>query len=210
VRISASQVMSVELLPPILAPLQDRHPALQIELSASDAIEDLLHREADIAVRTGDTAQEALVVRRIGTIPLGMFGHRRYLERHGTPDSIAELARHRLIGHDRETAYMRLMARRYPKLAELAPGFRSDSNLVQLAAIRAGAGLGICQVPLATADPDLVRVLPRAFEAGLDTFVAMHENLKSSPRCRAVFDALVTGLQAYLGGRRRSGSQAAL
>ena len=37
VRVTASEVIAVEVLPPILASLADAHPALCIELSASDA-----------------------------------------------------------------------------------------------------------------------------------------------------------------------------
>lgn len=204
VRVSASEIVAVEVIPPILAGLQDRHPALRIELSASDDLEDLLHREADIAVRMTEPSQTALVVRRIGGIPVGLFAHRRYLDRHGTPKTVTELAEHRVIGFDRKTAYIRAMTKRLPQFANLTFALRTDSNLAQLAAIRAGAGIGICQVALAADDAELVRVLPRAVELGLETFVAMHENLRASPRCRAVFDALVTGLTSYVKvGRRR-------
>jgi DNA-binding transcriptional LysR family regulator len=205
VRVSASEVVAVEVLPPILAGLQDRHPALRIELSASDEVEDLLHREADIAVRMAEPSQSALLVRRIGGIPVGLFAHRRYIDRHGAPKTLADLADHRFIGFDRKTAYIRAMAKRHPQIGNLTFALRTDSNLAQLAAIRAGAGIGICQTALAADDPDLVHILPRAFDTALETFVAMHENLRASPRCRAVFDALVTGLTSYLkGGRRRS------
>lgn len=205
VRVSASEVIAVEVIPPIFADLQERHSALRLELSASDEVEDLLHREADIAVRMTEPSQSALVVRRIGGIPVGLFAHRRYLERHGTPKTLADLADHRIIGFDRKTAYIRAMTRRHPLFANLTYALRTDSNLAQLAAIRAGAGIGACQSALAADDPELVRVLPRVFDAALETFVAMHENLRASPRCRAVFDALVTGLTSYLkGGRRRS------
>ena len=88
VRISASEVIAVEVLPPILAALQDRHPELEIELSASDTVEDLLNREADIAVRMMEPQQDALVVRRIGDIPIGCYAHHAYLEKHGTPQTL--------------------------------------------------------------------------------------------------------------------------
>ena len=71
---------------------------------------------------------------------------------------------------------------------------RADSDLAQLAFIRAGFGIGMCQVPLAARDPSLVRVLPDVFSLDLGLWVVMHEDLKTSPRCRAVFDALAQGL----------------
>lgn len=198
VRISASEVIGIEVLPPMLAALQDAHPDLSIELSLSDAVEDLLQQEADIAVRMVEPAQGALVSRRIGRIPLGFFAHRRYLENHGTPEIQGDLAAHRLIGFDRQLTYVRAILKHRPDLADIRFSLRTDSNLAQLAAIRAGGGIGMCQLALGRRDPDLVEVLPGALDLSLETFVVMHENLKTAPRCRATFDALVKGLGAYV------------
>jgi DNA-binding transcriptional LysR family regulator len=201
VRIAASEVVGVEVLPPILTALREAHPQLVIELALSDAVEDLLRRDADIAVRMVAPRQEALVARRIGTIPVGLHAHRRYLDRHGTPSSIEELAAHSVIGFDRETAAIRSMAQRVRGFSREGFALRVDSNLAQLAMIRAGFGIGGCQVGIARRDPALARVLPDAFALGLETWVAMHENLRGSPRCRVVFDALVGGLGEYVRGR---------
>ena len=199
VRISASEVIGVEVLPPILAELQVRYPELIVEISASDAVEDLLQREADIAVRMVEPAQEALLSRHVGIIPLGFFAHRKYLERHGIPESSEDLRRHKLIGFDRQTAYIRMMRKRYPIFDGLSPAFRSDHSIAQHNALRAGIGISFLQVPLARRDADLVRLLPE-IELPLDTWVVMHENLKTSPRCRVTFDALVFGLLTYIKG----------
>lgn len=199
VRISASEVIAIEALPKILADLQEHHPGLEIELSASDTVEDLLNQEADIAVRMTTPRQSALLSRRIGVLPMDLYAHRAYLERHGTPASLADLSRHRMIGFDRQLAYIREILRDKPHLADLHFQFRADSNLAQLAAIRAGVGIGICQVALGRADPDLVEVLPGQLDLGLETFVVMHESLKTTPRYRTVFDALVAGLLAFAG-----------
>ena len=196
VRVSASEVIAVEVLPGILGPLQETYPDLQIELSASDIIEDLVNREADIAVRMAEPQQDALLVRRIGDIPLGFHAHRRYLSRYGIPQTLADLANHRLIGFDRQTAYVRTVMKRYA-VPGIEFSYRTDSNLAQLSAIRTGVGIGICQTGLARENPDLVHILPDAFEIPLGTWVAMHASLKTSPRCRATFDALVNGLQDY-------------
>ncbi|NTF81760.1 LysR family transcriptional regulator [Agrobacterium rhizogenes] len=197
VRISASEVIGVEVLPPILAGLQAAYPDLTIELSASDAVEDLLQREADIAVRMVAPAQDALLARYIGSIPLGLFAHRNYLERYGEPKNIRELHQHKLIGFDRQTAYIRTMMKRYPLLDGVSFTFKSDHSIALHNALRAGIGIGFYQIPLAKRDGELVRLLP---EIGLplDTWVAMHENLKTSPRCRVTFDALVAGLLEYV------------
>jgi DNA-binding transcriptional LysR family regulator len=90
---------------------------------------------------------------------------------------------------------VREIAKRYPILDGLPWAYRTDSTLAQLGAIRGGAGIGLCQVGLGTASPELVRVLPRAIELSLPTMIAMHEHIRGSPRCRATFDALAAGLR---------------
>jgi DNA-binding transcriptional LysR family regulator len=197
VRISASEIIGVEVLPPILAHLMDAYPELRIELSASDTIEDLLSREADVAVRMAEPTQDALIVRRIGDIPLGMHAHRRYLERAGVPQTLADLADHRVIGFDRQTAYIRTMMKRFPMPEGIDFAFKADQPLAQLSAIRAGLGIGICQRGIAARDPDLVHLLP-TFEIPLATWVVMHEGIKTASRYRVVFDALVAGLIGYV------------
>lgn len=198
VRISASEIVGIEILPFLLAPLQHRHPGLEFELSARDDVEDLLRRQADIAVRMTEPKQDALLARFIGNIALRFHAHRAYLERYGTPVAIADLKHHRLVGFDRQRAYLRAMMKRFPAAAEAHFAFRADSNLAQFAAIRAGLGIGLCQVELAKRHPELVPVLPD-FSMPLPTWVVMHEDLKSSPRCRAVFDALSEGLRQHVG-----------
>jgi DNA-binding transcriptional LysR family regulator len=197
VRIGASEVVGVEILPPILAKLQRAHPNLTIELSASDSVEDLLQREADIAVRMVEPSQDALLARYIGTIYLGFFARRDYLEEYGEPQTIEDLRNHRLIGFDRQTAFVRAMTKRYPMFEHITFAFRSDHSIALLNAVRCGLGIGFFQIPLAARQPDLVRLLPD-MRVALDTWVVMHENLESSPRCRVAFDALVEGLKDYI------------
>ncbi|AOY91566.1 LysR family transcriptional regulator [Cupriavidus sp. USMAA2-4] len=203
VRLTASEVIGVEVLPPVLAALRAAHPALTIEMVLSNQPDDLLRREADIAVRMFRPEQEALVARRVGAIEIGLHAHRRYLAAHGTPKSLDQLAHHTLIGYDRETAFIRRLQQQYPMLVRDRVAFRADSDLAQLSAIRAGFGIGACQAALAARDGELVRVLPRAFAPALETWVAMHEDLRDSARCAAVFAALVAGLQAYIEGEQR-------
>ena len=78
--------------------------------------------------------------------------------------------------------------------------FRTDSDLAQLALIRSGAGIGVCQVALARREPALVRVLARQFLLSLDTWLTMHEDLRASPRCQVTFAALLKGLERYISG----------
>ncbi|MBN9320959.1 MAG: LysR family transcriptional regulator [Delftia acidovorans] len=197
VRLTASEVVGVELLPPVLAQLRAAHPELRIELVLSNAVDDLLRREADVAVRMFRPQQEALVARHIGAIELGLHAHESYLARHGVPASLQELAGHSLIGFDHENAFIRRFQQQFPMFTREAMALSSDSDLAQLGAIRAGFGIGICQSALAARDAGLVRVLPQAFSWKLDTWVAMHEDLRKSERCAVVFKAVAQALTAY-------------
>ena len=140
VRVTASEVIGAEVLPPILTELREANPALVIELVLSNRNEDLLRRDADIAIRMVRPTQGALLAQRIGEVPLGLHAHERYLERHGTPGSLDELSGHSLIGFDRETAAIRVLRERGVAVHRGLFALRADSDLAQLAAIRAGFG----------------------------------------------------------------------
>ena len=198
VRVSASQIMGAEVLPPTFVSLREQHPELQIELVLSNEVDNLLRRDADIAVRMVEPAQEALVVKRIGSVTLGLHAHRRYLDRAGAPRTLEALHRHSVIGFDRETPAIRSMRKRVAGFDAIRFALRTDSDIAQLMAIRAGFGIGICQVALARQDPNLERVLSTAFDLKLGVWIAMHEDLRSTPRCRVVFDALARNLKEHV------------
>jgi DNA-binding transcriptional LysR family regulator len=192
VRLTASEIVSIEVLPPILANLRDAHPQLVIELVPSNKVENLLRRDADIAVRMVAPSQDALVARRVATIDVGLHAHRRYLERHGAPKSVEDLARH--------AAYIRRFQERFPAISRERFAFRTDSDVAQLAAIRAGLGIGLCQARLAARDPAMVRLFKSSVSLPLETWIAMHADLRASPRCAVTFAALADGLAAYARG----------
>jgi DNA-binding transcriptional LysR family regulator len=199
VRITASEVVSGEVLPAILVDLREAHPALDIALVASNRIEDVLRWDVDIAVRMTQPHQGALLARRIGVIGLGLFAHASYLERHAAPGSLEELRGHAVVGFDEGSAYYREIAEAGFGADGMAFALRTDNDLAALAALRAGFGISGCQLPLAARDPALVRVLPEVSLPPLETWVVMHEDLAGLRRTRVVFDALVAGLLGYIG-----------
>jgi DNA-binding transcriptional LysR family regulator len=198
VRVTASEVIGQEVLPPILAQLQDVHPGLRVELVLTSRVQDLLQREADIAVRMTQPMQEQLIARRIGAVSLGLHAHKHYLDKHGTPASLAELTQHVLIGFDQETPFVRAARKDFPLWNRDNFALRTDSDMAQMAMIRAGCGIGVCQVNLAARDPNLVNILPGSIALRLETWLTMHEDLRNNPRCKLTFDALLKGLQDYI------------
>jgi DNA-binding transcriptional LysR family regulator len=198
VRLTASTVIGVEVLPPILAELKNCYPGLRLELVLSDLNQDLLNRDADIAIRMATPTQEVLVTKRIGAVRLGFYAHRRYLAQHGTPASIQDLAEHSLIGFDTVLPYMRPLLQKYPFLERDTFSLRVDNTIAQLAALRAGFGIGICQDLLARRDPDLVAVLPALLRIEFPTWMVMHEDLKLNARYQTTFSFIAEKLQAII------------
>lgn len=196
VRITASEIVGSEVLPRVLASLRERHPELAIELVLSDDRQDLLRRDADVAVRMTRPTRVGLVARRIGAVELGFFATAEVLSRTGMPVVQDDLRDRPLVGYDRDPRLLDGLAERGLVLRRADFAVRTDDDRAVLAAIRAGLGIGICQVPLATG---LVRVLPD-LTFPLEMWLVVHEDLKEVPRIRAVFDGLAAGLTAYVEG----------
>ncbi len=205
VRLSASEVIGVEVLPPMLASLREKHPGLALELVVSNQVRDILRRDVDLAVRNVRPTQTGLVARKIGNVTLGLHAHRLYLETHGTPRSLEALEDRALIGFDQETPSIRSLQAKGLRFSRDMFALRTDNDLAHLAAIRAGYGIGVCQVPIARRDVNLVRLMPRHFALNLEIWLVTHENLRASPRMRAVFDHLGAALSAYVNGVQRGG-----
>ncbi|HSC81374.1 MAG TPA: LysR family transcriptional regulator [Chitinolyticbacter sp.] len=199
VRITVSEMVGIELLPPLLTPLREQHPELVLELVLSDQLQNLLQRDADIAVRMSPPTQDALLAQKVGTVGLGLYAHRDYALRHGLPQRLDELAQYALIGFDTELPYIRRLREQLPlPLDRDEFAARCDNTLAQLALLRAGYGIAFCQHGIAARDLALLPVLQAEIGFGLDTWVVMHEDLRGSRRHRVVFDALADGLRAHL------------
>src|SRR6478736_2164166 len=108
VRVTASEMIGGEVLPAVLTAFHEAHPRIIVELVLSNRSEDLLRREADIAVRMVRPSQTALFARKLGVIKLGFHAHARYLKAHGTPKTMSELLEHPLIGFDKTPTVRRL------------------------------------------------------------------------------------------------------
>jgi DNA-binding transcriptional LysR family regulator len=201
VRVTASEIVGVEVLPPMLAAFHAEHPGIAIELALTNRTQDLARRDADIAVRMVRPTQSSLLARRIGSSRINLFAHRDYLARFGEPRSLADLTSHCFIGFDRDNSTFRAAGDHAGQMTRESFGLRCDNDLAQLAALRAGVGIGGCQDNIARRTPELVCVLPNAFRYALDVWLVMHEDLKATRRVRLLFDHLATGLTAYVKGR---------
>ena len=189
VRLTASETVSCYLLPTVIGDLRAAHPEIQIELVASNEVQDLREHSADIAVRMVRPAEPTLVARKLADWPLGFYAHRRYLERMGRP-AAATMADHHWLGYDRSDQLLRGFRDAGFDVQREFFSLRCDSQVVIWESVRAGLGIGVGMQQLALLDPELVQVLPDLAIPPLPVWLTAQRELRDTPRLRLVFDAL--------------------
>lgn len=194
VRISASQPMACFVLPPLLAQMRSYLPDVQVELVASNSVSNLLRREADIAVRMVQPEQATVIARRVGKVLLRACAHQDYLRRRGVPRQPSDLLAHELIGGDRDDATLRGFAARGLAVERKDFAFRSDDLIVVWQAVRAGLGIGFVSEHQLRLDPAVHVVLPKVRIEPLPVWLAVHKEIRTSQRIRAVYDFLSDAL----------------
>jgi DNA-binding transcriptional LysR family regulator len=198
VRLTAGEHVGLEVLPPILFAFSRDHPGIALELSLSNRNEDLLQRDADIAIRMARPTQTRLIARRIGAVKLGLFAHRRYVEIRGLPRSPEELAKHRQIGFDRDLHVLRTAGGAAAAMRPADFDIRTDNVAAQTALLRAGLGITVCHLNVARRDQDLVPIPIKQFIFEREMWLLTHPDLQRTRRIRLLFDHLADGLKRYV------------
>jgi DNA-binding transcriptional LysR family regulator len=198
VRIPASHIVAHYILPPILARLRREEPEITIELAPSDSADNLLFREADIALRMFQSTQLDIVTRHLGDLPVVIFASRDYLDRHGRPATAEQLMQHDLIGYDRSDLILRGM--RDAGFAATRDWFvlRCDDQPTHFELARAGCGIGFAQRHMVKDDPAL-----EIIDLGLDlpslpVWLAAPQSTRRTPRIARVWDLLAQGMAPLL------------
>jgi DNA-binding transcriptional LysR family regulator len=190
VRITASQTVACHLLPAVLAQMRLVLPDIQVELVASDAVSNLLRREADIALRMVRPDQSSLVAKRIGAMSLGVYAHQDYLRKRGVPKQPKDLLAHELIGNDQSDTILQGFAAMGFPLQKESFAFRTDNHVAYWGAVQAGLGIGFTSDFLARSNSQVVHVLPMLKIPALPIWLTVHREIRTSQRIRAVYDFL--------------------
>ncbi len=194
VRLSASEMTATYVLPPILAELRRTHAEIQIELAVTNRVENLLEREADIAIRHTHPGQGSLIARRVGAFRIGAFAHQDYLNRVGAPIDFAQSHRYDWLGLDRSDLLLRGFHQLGIQVGREFFALRCDHQVALWQLLLAGMGIGFGTLFIAAQTPQLRQVLTQYEIPPMPVWVTAHRELKGSARIRTVFDALVQGL----------------
>jgi DNA-binding transcriptional LysR family regulator len=189
VRISAWETFA-QFLTDHLTVLRARLPEVEIELSVTHILADLLRREADLLIRECLPKNPGLIARKLGRYTYAVYGARDYVA--ANPAARGE---HRYrdcawVGYDEDHAYFHNQTWLLSRLEGRLPAVRMNNGIVLHEAVRKGAGLGVLPCFAADRDPALVRLSPPLDEITRDLHLVMHNDLRRSPAVRAVSDAL--------------------
>lgn len=190
--VTALELYTATILPPLMMELREIHPGLRIELDTAELPRDLAAGEADVALRAVRRASidGSLVGRRIAPDPWTLYCSRDYAATHRRPTSAEELRQHPIIGGGGEKVWPMYRAWLQRHRLEEAVTMQHSSAIGLLAAVRAGAGLAVLPSFVADRDPDLVRCLEPIRTDDAELWLLTSERLRHTPRVRAVMDFL--------------------
>ncbi|MGC1504981.1 MAG: LysR family transcriptional regulator [Sulfitobacter sp.] len=194
VSITASEVTSAYVLPPILADLRRAHPGIRVDVVASNTLRDLHRREADIALRHVAPEDPDLIARKLRPGVARLYAAQSYLDRAGPFETPEQLALADFVGfEENETFLDGLNAYGVPVTSDRFIAC-SASHLVQWQMMQQGIGVGVMAQQVGDATPGMVRLSEWLEPFRYDAWLVAHRELNTSRRLRIVFDFIVKAL----------------
>ena len=205
VTVTANEIQSAFLLPPIVAKLRREAPGLELEIVSSNATVDLRRREADIALRNFRPTQPELIATRLRDEPMRLYAAARYLRRLGVAQGQGQgrgrartdpqlLSGAEFIGFDRTDTLTNSLATLGLRLTQRNFPVRTKSHVVLWELVKQGVGIGVVTERLGDAEPRVRRVLPEGEPLLMPMWLTTHRELRTSRRIRLVFDMLAAEL----------------
>ncbi|MEH6593847.1 MAG: LysR family transcriptional regulator [Halioglobus sp.] len=189
VTISATEGTGTEWLTPVLFDFHQLYPDITVSVLIENRVVDLIHREADIALRLGRPTQPDLIARRLINIGFGLYAAQKYLDSAGPVSDIDALDKHQFVVLEPTNA----AAKPPGMIAGMGkiirnPVYFTNSPAAQLSAVCAGFGIGVLSHRWAAMHPALKRVLEDYVPMEVELWLVSHEELRHSARIRAVSD----------------------
>lgn len=199
VRITTVEAAANMWVTPAIAAFRRLHPEVGVEIVLSDESLDLVHGEADVAIRFGaKPTEETLVVKHLIDLEGSVYASRDLVEELGMPQTHAELARYPLVAIIADFA-----GRTQQWYAEHAPGAkvvsRANTMLGILSGLRSGMGAGMLPCVMGDATRGLVRLFPPIDAFMTPSWMVTTENARQQAHIRATIDHLVEYVLSPMG-----------
>ena len=194
VSVSATDAVATYLLPPILQRLRAEEPGIAVEVISSNALSDLLRREADIAIRHVQPEQPDLIARLVREAKAFFYASEGWVKNHGHPRTYKDAVALPFVGSDRNGQYLAYLSQLGLDLREDNFSCYADNTVAYWALVRQGMGIGVTMEEIARETPGVVRVLDEVAPVRFPIWLVSHRELRTSRRIRVVFEALAEGL----------------
>lgn len=194
VSVSATDAVAAQLLPPLVRQLREQEPGIAIEVISTNAMSDLLRRQADIAIRHVKPEQPDLIARLVREAQANFYASEDWVKTHGHPRNAEDAAHLPFVGSDRSGQYLHYLRQHGLPVSEANFSCYSDHNLAHWALVRQGLGIGAMMDEIARDTPGIVRVLDQVPPVRFPIWLVSHRELRTSRRIRVVFEALAQGL----------------
>jgi DNA-binding transcriptional LysR family regulator len=182
-RVTGGDALINHVVIPALPGLLNAHPEIAIELRTDTSIVDLSRREADVALRLVRPKEPALVARRIGELPFGIFASEAYLERHGKPRTLAAAGvAHQFIGYHEALDQLPQVRWLHREVRPCRYALRASTLTSQV--IACGEGLGLALLPIFSANGDrrLRQLFPGHSVPTRELWIVFHADLRGDSR----------------------------
>lgn len=186
--ISATEFMSVFLLPPLIQQLRQQEPQIKLVLVASNKVSDIKRREADIALRTFRPSQGDLIVKRLRDMPYNLYATEEYLASIGHPKQKKDFAHAQFVGFDSSARFMNILNAQGFKLSSANFALNTENNAANWAMVKQGLGIGVMIEEAASADPSVKKVLESLEFPVAENWLVTHRELRTNRRVKRVFD----------------------
>ncbi len=192
--LTASDLMAAAILPAILTKLRQTASGIRVQIIAANEIQNLMRREADIAIRHVRPDQPELIARHVGDFRANLYASSDYLDRAGRPQTPRQVAEHTFVGNPNLDRIMGVLHDRdIPVRAENFV-MSSDSGVVLWELVKSGYGISMLPEVLGETTPGIEKAFPALPSLEFPVWLATHRELKTSRRIRVVFDLLARGL----------------
>ncbi len=205
IRVDMPNVMARDLILPRLPQFMEAHPLIELEISTTDRQVDLLAEGFDCVLRVGAQPDQTVVARRLCSMPMINCASAAYLQRHGVPQTLADLAQHQLVHYvrplgARSAGFEYLQGNKVQRIPMAGRVTVNSTDAYKSACL---GGFGITQVPALgigdlLASGELVALLPDYPAPPLEVSLLYAGQRHLPQRVRVFMDWLAATLQSHL------------